>query len=163
MRGKAQQRGFTLIELMVTVAIMAILAAIAYPSFTDLIERNRLKGATEGLFADLQFAKAEAIKRNQDVTLTATTGTSWKYDITLPDATVLKSVKAADVRGVTLSAATNAGKTVFKPVRSTADAASFTMQRDSDTSQTMKVKVSDLGRILICSDSSAVLGYKSCP
>lgn len=164
MRGKAQQRGFTLIELMVTVAIMAILAAIAYPSFTDLIARNRLKGAAEGLFGDLEFAKSEAIKRNEVIKVTATTGVSWDYSITRPDTTVLKSVGVGDFKGVTLSKANNGGALTVDPVRGTTSGISIKFVRDSDTSQSLCLVVSDLGRIKICSGnaSSSVLGYKSC-
>jgi len=56
--------GFTLIELMVTVAMVGILMAIAVPSFTAVINTNRLAAAANELTASLQQARMEAIRRN---------------------------------------------------------------------------------------------------
>ena len=55
--------GFTTIELMVTVSIIAMLMAIAAPSFTLLIERWRIRDATNAMIDTLYLARAEAIKR----------------------------------------------------------------------------------------------------
>ena len=62
-RGRAT--GFTLIELMVVVAIAAILIFVAAPSFQRLIETQRLRGIADQLVTDLQFARAEAVSRNE--------------------------------------------------------------------------------------------------
>jgi type IV fimbrial biogenesis protein FimT len=58
------ERGFTLIELMVTVAIAAILALLAAPSFNDAILRHKLTGYANNFVAAAQLARSEAIKRN---------------------------------------------------------------------------------------------------
>ena len=60
-----------MVELVVTVAVMAILAAIATPSMTAMINNSRVAGQTEELVASLQLARVEAIRRNARVTICA--------------------------------------------------------------------------------------------
>ncbi len=75
--------GFTLIELMVAVAILAVLAALAAPSFNEAILSNRLASYANSFVASVQLARSEAIKRNATVVMCrsadgvscATTGT----------------------------------------------------------------------------------------
>ena len=57
-----RQNGFTLVELMVTVAVLAILSTIAYPSFQSTIRSNRVATTTNELIASLALARSEAIK-----------------------------------------------------------------------------------------------------
>lgn len=56
--------GFTLIELMVTIAVLSIVMLVAVPSFNSLVQGNRLTGQTNQFVAALNLAKAEAVKRN---------------------------------------------------------------------------------------------------
>lgn len=65
--GRSGVRGFTAIELMVTVAIAAILATLAAPSFTGLMERWRVRQGIEGFKSTFYFARSEAIKRGGNV------------------------------------------------------------------------------------------------
>lgn len=60
---RAAARGFTTIELMVTLCITAVLAALSAPSFTLMIENWRVREATEQLQSSLYLARSEAIKR----------------------------------------------------------------------------------------------------
>lgn len=65
--------GFTLTELLVVLAVAGLLTMIAVPSFKSLIQSQRVKNASFELYAALSLARNEAIKRNSDVTLAATT------------------------------------------------------------------------------------------
>ncbi|GAB6080301.1 GspH/FimT family pseudopilin [Hydrogenophilus hirschii] len=64
--------GVTLVELMVTIAVAAILLAVAVPGFRNLIVSNRLTATTNAFVAALNLARIEAVKRNARVTLCKT-------------------------------------------------------------------------------------------
>lgn len=66
---KKSHRGFTLIELMVTVAVAAILFGIAAPDMRNFITGYRLRTVTNDLAASLAYARSESIKRGWPVTL----------------------------------------------------------------------------------------------
>ncbi|WP_374402240.1 GspH/FimT family pseudopilin [Niveibacterium sp.] len=67
------QKGFTAIELLFVVAITGILLAIAVPSFSDLIARQRIAGAASDLSSDLMLARMEASRRGGRVSVCAST------------------------------------------------------------------------------------------
>lgn len=60
-------RGFTLIELMLVIAIAGVLMAVAIPSFSTFMETSRLRSASSGLYEALIIARSEAIKRGTSV------------------------------------------------------------------------------------------------
>lgn len=64
-----KQQGFTLLELMVTLAIAAIVLTIAVPSFTGMIVRNSLTSETNEFISAFNLARNEAIKLNQNTQL----------------------------------------------------------------------------------------------
>jgi type IV fimbrial biogenesis protein FimT len=75
----ATPRGFTLIELMITVAIVAILSSLAAPSFRQMTATQRVRTAVSALNESLWMARSEAIKRNTAVTFSfASLGDGWK-------------------------------------------------------------------------------------
>jgi type IV fimbrial biogenesis protein FimT len=66
---RQKQRGLNLIELVVAVAVLAILASIGLPAFQGLIQATRLASQSSGLHGDLSYARSEAVKRGQRVTV----------------------------------------------------------------------------------------------
>jgi type IV fimbrial biogenesis protein FimT len=65
---KRRTRGFTLIELMMSIFVLGILTALAVPSFTGMINRNRLASQANELLGGIQYARTEAIRTNAKVT-----------------------------------------------------------------------------------------------
>jgi len=67
MRNAAWRRGFTLVELLVVVAVLAILLVLSAPSMRDFILMQRLKGIHAQIVTDLQLARSEAMSSGQVV------------------------------------------------------------------------------------------------
>lgn len=65
----SQSTGVSLIELMMVLAIVAILASLAVPGFTNSRSRIELRGNTSALETNLAWARSEAVKRNRDLVL----------------------------------------------------------------------------------------------
>lgn len=124
----AATAGFTLLELLVTVAILAILATLATPSFTSLINSNRLTAQANEVVASLQLARTEAIKQNRrTIICRSTNGTScagagqWTQWITYVDINSSGTPQAAEIVRI---------NRVKAPLRVTSEVASITFRAD---------------------------------
>ncbi|MFH0132706.1 GspH/FimT family pseudopilin [Variovorax sp. VaC1] len=82
-----RMKGFTLVEMMVAIALFALLVAFAYPSYTSFIQNAQIRTAAESIINGLQLARAEAIRRNSNVEFrllntstgaAVTGGTDWR-------------------------------------------------------------------------------------
>jgi type IV fimbrial biogenesis protein FimT len=69
-----RQRGFTLVELVVTFAVLAILALLAAPSFTDWIRNTQVRSVADAMQNGLRLAQAEAVRRSRLVVFSLTAG-----------------------------------------------------------------------------------------
>ncbi len=122
-------KGFTLIEMIVVVALVAILSSLAGPAFTQLMAKNRIKNISSDLHVTMLKARSEAVKANANITITPTGG-NWKSGWAMTDAggNTLQKREAANVKIHT----TFAGNVVFlgsgRPQTSTG--LSFTVYED---------------------------------
>ena len=79
---KQKHKGFTLVEIFITLIIVGLIVGFVLTSFHDNVTNQRLKNAAESIFADLKLAKSEASKRNQTVYVSfASNGSSWCYGL----------------------------------------------------------------------------------
>lgn len=86
----ARRDGFTLVELLITISIAAILMGIAIPSFSTFVSAQRIRAASFDLSSTLIHARSEALKRNANTTLTSATG-GWQNGWTLDSGSTIIS------------------------------------------------------------------------
>lgn len=90
-------QGFTLVELMITLSVAAILMALAVPNFTTTIKNNRLTTQANELISSINYARSEAIRRGTSVSLESGS-TNWHTGWTIKDkdSAVIRNHEAFD-------------------------------------------------------------------
>lgn len=150
-----KDRGFTMVELMMALVILAILAGLAIPSFDSFVLNSRLRAYANSFSSSAQLAKSEAKKRNAAVTLcksangtSCTTSGGWEQGwIVLSGTTVLRHQQAV-VSGYLLSSSTNS--LTFQSSGLGSTQATVTMCRSSPLGSAERVvTVSATGRTTI--------------
>ena len=175
----SHQQGFTLVELVVTIALLTILTTLAIPSFSEMLRQWRRDSATRELTTSLQLARSEAIKTSRQIVICPSTngtacaaGTEWStgwmvfvddgagtsanannqvYD---PNERILKMVSAQ----VGVATLTGVQRLQFLPnglMRTGANAnVTFTVTPSGATSSTMvdRITVSPVGRASVVTE-----------
>ena len=145
---------------MVTVAIVAVMAAIAYPSYSEFIQRWRKDSATKALVADLQLARTVAIKTSRAVKVCTTTdstscgtATDWKGGWIVIDGKNKVIAARSAPQGIA-SMSSGAAEFKFLPnglMGSAADAVTITPSGAKTGDKVNKVDISKVGRATITS------------
>lgn len=170
--------GFTVIELMTVLAIAAILAVAAAPSFSEFLAKRRVEGVASELVTDLHYTRSEAVSRNEPVRMTFGTDCYVIHRALVPSfsATVAtcdrtsKSVNpaAAEIKTVQL----DAGRPItiapvvthfeFDPVRGTVandlsppGPGSVDVRSTAGTAWQLRAVLTLMGRVATCSPQGA--------
>jgi type IV fimbrial biogenesis protein FimT len=164
---RCHARGFTVLELLVTLAIVAVMTTLALPSFGSIVARHRLKAAAEQLAADLGELRLLSAQRGQALHLGLQAGAQWCYalatvsgcDCRVPQSCQMKTVRAADHPGVTLLAGDNL--LVDARHNGPLQHSGHALLQGREGAQ-LRVGLTPLGRPKVCAPNGAVPGYPSC-
>ena len=168
-----RRSGFTLLELAVVMAVTIVLGAMAVPSFSGLVARQRLKSVAHGLQADIALARQEAGRSGLTVHLMFHPGPQWCYALSTgigidcrqaaaaPGNGILKVVRGADHAGTTL---VEASAMAIDPRSGTSLLAEGHARFASpQAGQQLKVQLGRLGRASVCAPAGPVPGTPACP
>jgi type IV fimbrial biogenesis protein FimT len=166
-RRLAITRGLTLLELMITLAMLAVLLGAAMPSMSAMLSRNRLRSAAEHLAMDLGEARQEAARLGQPVHIGYQTGPHWCYslstepvaDCRLANDKLLKVVSHQDHPGVVL---VQAAAQRFDPVSGASLTEVAPVLLASPQGEQLRVRVSRLGRPGVCAPDVPVAAIRPC-
>ena len=164
---KVMKNGFTLMELLITLVVIAILAKLSIPALRSQLIQSRLKAAAETFAQTAQVARSEAVMRQQSVFINLVTGSSWCYGVNLASScscSPLNNCTLAYVAG-SLYPSVSVAATGFpsgnisydseRGLVSTASSVTFSVG-----SQLITVMLNRLGGFTFC--STGVSGYSAC-
>lgn len=156
-------RGFTIVELMIGLAIVAILVFSAVPSYTAWMQNTKIRNATESVLNGLQLARTEAIRRNVNVQFDLSTDSAWTIQVADATAEIVQQRAAAQgSSGVTVTVQpAGATRVTFNSLGRVVGASPITAvtfdvppeKLPAELSRDLRVTVSPAGRVRMCDPS----------
>lgn len=159
-----RQRGFTLVEVGVAIALLAILVTLAVPSFGSALARHRLKAAAEQIAHDLAEARLDAEQRGVPRHVSFDRGTPWCYTVGSAGGCACRAAASCQVRtvagtdhpGVRLVDSSDAS---YLP--DGGGVSGSALLQGADGTQ-LRASVTRLGRPAVCAPGAAVPGFAAC-
>ncbi|HUW26604.1 MAG TPA: GspH/FimT family pseudopilin [Gallionella sp.] len=176
-----KQSGFSLIELLIGIAIMAILMGLAMPSFQTWLQNSQIRNAAESIQNGLQRARSESVGRNTNVEFVLGAGSSWTVQVVGGDVIESRSASegSKDVTVTALAADSSPATTITfnnfggvgvppKQPLNTDDSAPF-VQVDLDSSvlspadsQELRVTIGIGGNVRMCDPNASGTSPRAC-
>ena len=172
------QKGFTLLELLITITVLALIMTFGIPNLTGFFEKQRVTGAAQAFLSDIQYARAESIKQNTDVIIQVNEA-QWCYGlddtpVASPCGCAGASAASCTINGnqyavtsdrfpdvvMTENISTTDNIITFDPARGTLSPAATV--NFSSGSSAVSVIWSTVGRARICATSGSSWGYDEC-
>jgi len=177
LKAARKTQGFSLVETLVAIVVLAVLVSVAVPSLAENIRRQRARGAVEGIRAAMQGARSEALKAGSGIFVSVIPGSSWCHAVSrglgcgcstpcTPSEDLLGKVDGSEFPTTTIVSASFAGSLCgatecvrFESRQGTAQGSNGTVLLGSATGAQYKIIVSTLGRVRVCvvsGDSSSL-------
>lgn len=183
-----KSRGFTLVELIVAIAIIGIMSSMALPAFQGMVAGIRVRSTAESFNSGLQLARSEAIKQNSrtsfDFSTTGETTGEWTVCSSTaiypcPTASIVQIKRSAEASqnvvitatpaGSTMTTFTGLGRQYTDPItlalnnpNGTAEVTTVDFSA-AGTSKRYRVVISSAGSAKLCDPSLPASNVKACP
>ena len=162
---RSLQRGLTLLEISIALALLAVLGTLAVPSLGARLDQQRLYSAAEAMVADVNEARFEAARQGRALHLVMQAGDNWCWAVATQEncpcgqalACELRSAQQRDHAGVRLVA----GQTLHLGANGRADTSS-SATLESRRGSRLRVDVQLLGRPRVCTLSGSAARYPAC-
>lgn len=169
-----KKNGFTLIELMIAIAILGIVISIAVPAFNEIIDRQKLKDGTEQIYSAIQSARTLAKSRSEKIHIDVNTSSSdWCIginagasgcDCTNSTSCNINRITKADFNTLSIKSGNTISGQYFDPVRSVLGGSGGSITVVSKLGKEATVNLSVTGDVSHCSaaGSTYIGDYPKC-
>ncbi|WP_232055100.1 GspH/FimT family pseudopilin [Vibrio taketomensis] len=167
-------RGFTLLELIITVSILSVLVMIAIPSFQSVKERSQTERLATEMTGFFLLARSEAVLQNKTlyghIDFPANgdhVSSNWSIQLTdssIPlTGNVIQEFSGAAFRGLTVHHNYSSDQIAFEGIRGRAKSGTFKFFPSNDSGKQLEIRTSNPpGRVKVCATSEGLYGYKKC-